>query len=92
MQNLLLSKPPFFDRRYVTIILSAVLFVINFLFFYFLFIFILPEMTGIIRAVLCWVGAYALTWIMTYLFKGVSRFVLTLIMIALQCVIFLYRP
>lgn len=80
------------DRRDVAIILSAVLFVINFLCFYFIWSLVFPEITGILRIIFCWVGAYALTWVMTYLTRGVARLVLTLIMLAVQYVIFHYRP
>jgi len=79
------------ERRDVAMILAAVLFAINFLGFYCIWLIVFPEMTGIMRVVMCWVGAYALTWIMTYLTKGVSRLILTLIMIGVQYIIFHYR-
>lgn len=81
----------FAERRDVAIILSAVLFVINFLCFYFIWIAVFPEITGIARMVICWIGAYALTWVMTYTTKGVARLILTLIMLAVQYVVFHYR-
>jgi hypothetical protein len=80
------------ERRDVAIILAGVLFVINFLCIYFIWSSIFPEITGILRLVLCWIGAYAMTWFMTYVTKGVSRLILTLIMLAVQYVIFHYRP
>ncbi|MBL0226881.1 MAG: hypothetical protein IPQ16_15345 [Geobacteraceae bacterium] len=80
------------ERRDVAIILAGVLFVINFLCIYFIWSFIFPEITGILRLVLCWIGAYSMTWFMTYVTKGVSRLILTLIMLAVQYVIFHYRP
>ena len=67
------SKKSILERRDVTIILSAVLFVINFMLFYFIWLYAFPDMTGIVRVVFCWVGAYAFTWLMTYVTKGVAR-------------------
>jgi hypothetical protein len=80
------------ERRDVAIILAGVLFVINFLCIYFIWSSIFPEITGILRLVLCWIGAYSMTWFMTYVTKGVSRLVLTIIMVAVQYVIFHYTP
>lgn len=80
------------ERRDVAIILAGVLFVINFLCIYFIWSSIFPEITGILRLVLCWIGAYAMTWFMTYATKGISRLILTLIMLAVQYVIFHYKP
>ncbi len=79
------------ERRDVAIILSVVLFVINFLLFYFIWISAFPEMTGILRVVLCWIGAYALTLVMTYMTKGVARLILTLVMMGVQYMVFHYR-
>lgn len=86
------SQTGILERRDVSIILSAVLFIINFLLFYFIWLYAFPEMTGIMRIVFCWGGAYALTWLMTYMTKGVSRLILTLIMIAVQFLVFHYKP
>lgn len=86
------SKTGILERRDVTIILSAILFIINFLLFYFIWLYAFPEMTGIVRIIFCWVGAYAFTWLMTYMTKGVWRLVLTLIMLAVQFVVFHYKP
>lgn len=80
------------ERRDVALILSAVLFIINFLCTYFIWLLTFPEITGFMRVVFCWVGAYALTWVMTYLTKGVSRLILTIIMLAVQYIILHYRP
>lgn len=81
-----------FERRDVTLILSAVLFVINFMFFYFIWLYAFPAITGILRLLLCWVGAYAFTWLMNYMTKGVWRLILTLIMLAVQYMVFYYKP
>lgn len=81
-----------FERRDVTIILSAVLFVINFLFFYFIWLYAFPAITGIMRIVFCWVGAYAFTWLMNYMTKGVWRLILVLIMMGVQYLVFHYKP
>ena len=83
--------PGILERRDVSILLSAVLFASNFLSFYFIWLFVFPAITGLMRVAMCWVGAYALTWMMTYVTKGVSRLVLTLIMLGVQYVIFQYR-
>jgi hypothetical protein len=80
------------ERRDVSLILSAVLFVINFLLFYFIWLYAFPDMTGIIRVVLCWGGAYAMTWLMTCMTKGLARLILTLIMLGVQYLVFHYRP
>lgn len=36
------------------------------------------ELTGLLRLALCWLGAYALTWICSYLANGKARLILTL--------------
>jgi hypothetical protein len=80
------------ERRDVTIILSAILFVINFMCFYFIWLYAFPGITGIMRLLLCWVGAYAFTWLMTYMTRGVWRLILTVIMLGVQYLVFHYRP
>ena len=87
-----IDKKSVFERRDVTIILSAVLFVINFLFFYFIWLYAFPSITGIMRVVFCWVGAYAFTWLMNYMTKGVWRLILVLIMMGVQYLVFHYKP
>ena len=86
------DKKNVFERRDVTIILSAVLFVINFMFFWFIWQYAFPGITGIARLLLCWVGAYAFTWLMNYMTKGVWRLILTLFMLGVHYLIFHYRP
>ena len=86
------GKKSILERRDVAIILSAVLFVINFMFFYFIWMYAFPGITGIMRVIFCWVGAYAFTWLMTYMTKGLARLILTLIMLGIQYVVFHYRP
>lgn len=81
-----------FERRDVTIILSAVLFVINFLFFYFIWLYAFPSITGIMRIIFCWIGAYAFTWFMNYMTKGIWRLFLVLFMMGVQYLVFHYRP
>ena len=83
---------PVLERRDVTIILSAVLFVINFMLFYFIWLYAFPDTKGILRVVLCWGGAYAMTWLMTCMTKGLARLILTLIMLGVQYLVFHYRP
>jgi len=81
-----------FERRDVTIILSAVLFIINFMFFWFIWQYAFPGITGIARLLLCWVGAYTFTWFMNYMTKGVWRLILTLFMLGVHYLIFYYKP
>lgn len=80
------------ERRDVAILLSAVLFVINFLLFYFIWLYVFPDLTGMTRMAVCWVGAYAMTWAMTHFAKGLTRLILTLLMLGVQYLVFHYRP
>lgn len=82
----------FAGRRDVAVILSGVLFLGNFFCLYFIWLNLFPEITGIMRIAFCWVGAYALTWFMTYVARGWARLILALIMIGVQYVIFHYQP
>ena len=50
------------------------------------------ELDGLLRLGCCWVGAYALTWICSYLTKGKSRLVVTLFFIAILLIISFFRP
>lgn len=86
------TKKSVFERRDVTIILSAVLFVINFLFFYFIWIYAFPGITGIMRVILCWVGAYTFTWLINYMTKGIWRLIMVVIMMGVQYMVFHYKP
>lgn len=86
------GKKNILERRDVVMIMSAVLFVINFMFFYFIWLYAFPGITGIMRLLLCWVGAYAFTWLMNYMTKGIWRLILTLIMLGVQYMVFYYRP
>jgi len=79
------------EHRAVAIVLSGILFVVNFISLYFTWIVIYPESAGFTRIALCWAGAYALTWVMTSLVKGSARLVLTLILITVLYVMFYYR-
>lgn len=72
--------------------LSAVLFATHFLLFYFICIFAFEEgFTGLIRLALCWLGAYALTWICSYLVTGKARLILTLLFVCILVVVFMFR-
>ncbi len=83
----------FFEGRVASFLLSAVLFAANFLIFYFLWISVFPNMTGLIRLAVCWVGAYAMTWIMTLLAKGlIARCILTLFFIGLSYIVLMHKP
>lgn len=80
------------ERRDVVILLSGVLFIINFMLFYFIWIYAFPEMTGFKRLLFCWVGAYAFTWFINRMTKGLERLILTLILLVVQYLVFHYRP
>lgn len=80
------------DRREVRIFLNAVLFIINFLLIYFLWLKVFPGMTGVPRLIACWVGAYAFTWTTTLVFRGPGRLVLSLLLLGVLYVVFSYQP
>jgi hypothetical protein len=80
------------ERRPVGIFLNGVLFVCNFLLFYFIWLYSFPDITGLLRVVLCWVGAYVLTWVMALLAKGAARLVLAAVFLGILYVVFMYRP
>jgi hypothetical protein len=82
----------FLERRPVAIFLNAVLFVCNFLLFYFIWLYAFPDITGLIRVALCWGGAYVLTWIMASLAKGGARLALTVVFLGIVYVVFKYQP
>ncbi len=84
--------PNILERREVGIVLNAVQFVTNFILFYFICISVFPDITGLVRLVLCWVGAYTLTWIMTLLAKGAARLLLTLLFLGVLYIVFRYQP
>jgi len=92
-ENTEIALPGLLESRAVSIILGAVLFATNFLLFYFIFTFTFKEeLTGLPRLALCWLGAYALTWIICYLAKGTARLALTLFFIGILCFTFMFRP
>ena len=80
------------ERREVRIFLNAILFIINFLLIYFLWLKVFPGMTGITRLIACWIGAYAFTWSITYVFKGPGRLVLALLFLGVLYAVFRYNP
>jgi len=82
----------FLEQRAVGVFLSAVLFVCNFLLFYFIWLHSFPDITGLLRVGLCWVGAYALTWVMASLAKGGARLALAAAFLVILYVVFRYRP
>lgn len=86
------DAPRFMDGKWINFGISAVLFVTNFLLIYFVCQKTYPGIVGITRVVLTWVGAYAMTWVMSYGTRGISRLVLSLIMIGVLYGVFLYRP
>jgi hypothetical protein len=80
------------DRRDVRVILNAVLFITNFMLIYFLWLKVFPGMTGITRLIACWIGAYAFTWSMTLVTKGVGRLVLAIIFLGTLYMVFHFNP
>lgn len=87
-----LKKQNILERRGVGILLSAVLFATNFLLMYFIWFSVFNDITGLARIALCWVGAYALTWVMTFLAKGAARLILTLLFLGLLYFVFMHQP
>ncbi|OGU14945.1 MAG: hypothetical protein A2076_15680 [Geobacteraceae bacterium GWC2_53_11] len=85
--------PGVLEHQATGIFLSAILFATHFLLFYFIFISAFQEeLTGLVRLGFCWLGAYALTWVCSYLAKGKARLVLTLLFIAILGIVFMFRP
>lgn len=85
--------PGLLEHQATGIFLSAVLFATHFFLFYFVFITAFnEELSGLLRLGLCWLGAYALTWVCSYLSKGKSRLALTLFFIAILGIVFMFRP
>lgn len=79
------------EHRAIGIFLSALLFGTNFLLFYFIWQHAFPGITGIVRVGMCWVGAYAFTWMMTYVTKGIARLALALILMAVLFFVLNYK-
>jgi hypothetical protein len=85
--------PGLLEHQATGVFLSAVLFATHFLLFYFVFISAFQEeLTGLVRLGFCWLGAYALTWVCSYLTKGKARLVLTLLFIVILFIVFMFRP
>lgn len=86
------EKPKFMDRRGINLVISAVLFLTNFLLMYFIFQRTFPDIVGISRVLMVWVGAYAMTWVMSYVTRGLARLVLSLTLLGVLYAVLLYRP
>ena len=85
--------PGVLEHQATGIFLNALLFATLFLLFYFAFITAFKEeLTGLVRLGFCWLGAYAFTWVCSYLAKGKARLLLTLFFIAILCAVFVFRP
>ncbi len=84
--------PTFMDRREINLFISAVLFFTNFLLIYFVCQGAFPDITGLTRLVVVWVGAYAMTWGMSYATRGLARLALSLILIGVLYIVMMYRP
>ena len=86
------DNPKFMDRRGINIVISAVLFITNFLLVYFMYQKTFPEVAGFTRVAMVWLGAYAITWVMCYATKGLSRLVLSLIVLGVLYTVLMYSP
>ncbi|MCM2357381.1 MAG: hypothetical protein NDI77_04480 [Geobacteraceae bacterium] len=86
------DNPKFMDRREINFVISTVLFLTNFLLMYFICLRAFPDITGIPRVLLVWVGAYAMTWVMSYATRGLARLTLSLILIGVLYLVMWYRP
>lgn len=82
----------FMDAKAINIGISAVLFVTNFLLMYFVCQRTFPDLVGFPRVAAIWVGAYAMTWVMSYSTRGLARLVLSLIMLGVLYGVLLYQP
>lgn len=81
----------FMDRREINFVISTVLFLTNFLLMYFICLRTFPDITGIPRLLLVWVGAYAMTWFMSYVTRGLTRLALSLILIGVLYFVLMHR-
>ena len=85
--------PGLLEHQATGIFLNAIQFMTHFLLFYFVFIAAFKEeLTGLVRLGCCWLGAYALTWVCSYLANGKARLVLTIFFIGILLVVFMFRP
>jgi len=85
--------PGLLEHQATGIFLNAIQFMTHFLLFYFVFIAVFKEeLTGLVRLGCCWLGAYALTWVCSYLANGKARLVLTIFFIGILLVVFMFRP
>lgn len=84
--------PGLLEHQATGYFLSAVLFVTNFLLFYFICtIAFKDEFSGLVRLVFCWLGSYGLTWMCSYLTAGKARLVLTLLFVGILVIVFMFR-
>lgn len=81
----------FFERRTVAIPLNAVLFITNFFLVYFVLLMSFRDTAGLWRVIACWATAYGLTWMMTYLSKGVWRLFLTLLLLGVLLFVLIFH-
>ncbi|MFA7404681.1 MAG: hypothetical protein WC007_11830 [Pelobacteraceae bacterium] len=85
--------PGLLEHQATGVFLNALMFTTHFLLFYFVFISAFQEeLTGLVRLGFCWLGAYALTWVCSYLAKGKARLVLTIVFIGILGIVFMFRP
>jgi len=86
------DNPKFMDRREINFAISAVMFLTNFLLIYFICQRTFPDIAGITRVILVWVGAYAMTWVMSHQTRGLARLALSLIMLGVLYIVSMSRP
>jgi hypothetical protein len=77
--------------RYATILVNGILFLINFLLFFFVWTRLFPQVEGLWRLLPCWLLAYLVTWVLVYLTNGIARLYVTLAFLGLLTFVLLYR-
>lgn len=85
------NRESILEQRAVTIPLNAVMFITNFFLVYFVWLMSAPEMTGLGRIISCWVAAYGLTWMMTYLAKGKTRLVVAVLLLGVLIFVLTFK-
>ncbi|MEJ2698475.1 MAG: hypothetical protein P8Z70_02270 [Desulfuromonadales bacterium] len=81
-------RQSFFEGPLAARALNVLLFFAIFLLLYFVWVLSFPGVSGLPRLIPCWVLAYGFTWIVAYLTRGTTRFLVTLVFIALVIFVF----
>ena len=82
----------FMDRPGINLAISAVLFLTNFLLMYFVCQRTFPGITGITRVIVVWVGAYSMTWVISYATRGMARLGVSLTLLGVLYTVLMYQP